>query len=63
MSPGKGDVTALQPSYSKDGTEFAFVSKVNGRLQVMKMASDGSGGRTNVSHAMASDTAPAWSPD
>jgi hypothetical protein len=58
-SDGNGN---LSPTWSPDGSRFAFNSKANGNWDIYTMAADGTDIR-QVTTAPENDLAPVWSPD
>ena len=52
----------IQPSWSPDGTRFAFASKRDGNFEIYTMDADGSQ-LTRLTDDPAEDVEPAWSPD
>ncbi len=69
LTKGKGDPSspkglffAIEPAWSPDGRQIAFVSKRDGVSHVYVMQADGTGVR-RLTDARAEDGGPTWSPD
>lgn len=58
-----GPQNGMNPSWSPDGDQLAFVTTRNGRAEIFRMDADGSDARVLVTMAAGSAIDPRWSPD